>query len=257
MANLIGPVVAAAGPTSQVWSTSPFPHTVGAMANDQDGNQYLYVSAVTAVSGPGILVSITPDHQVAPLLHTTRLNARVGVAMARMDTNVAGWVQVYGVAFVQGNNMAANAVGVGASTDATSIGVLTSTSEADANGLLCIPQLVVTSPTGTLNLVERAGAANTQSSLVSDVSNTQFGALNVIQGMYLLTAAQVSALPDRIITDHWPTVTSPVSAVSNTSGPVTLTTLVSGTTAVAGHIGGEWIVYLNYPILSGNPTSDA
>ena len=73
----------------------------------------------------------------------------------------------------------------------------------------------------------------------------------------LLTAAQVSALPDRIITDHWPTVTSPVSAVSNTTGPVTLTTLVSGTTAVAGHIGGEWIVYLNYTILSGNPTSDA
>ena len=95
MALLTGPsITAAAGPTSQVWSTSPFPHTLGAMARDNDGNQYLYTSAVTAVSGPGILVSITADHRVAPLLHTSLLVARVGVAMARMDTNVAGWVQV-------------------------------------------------------------------------------------------------------------------------------------------------------------------
>ena len=207
------------------------------------------------MSGPGILVSITADHFVAPLLHTSGLQARVGVAQTRLDPDQAGWVQIYGVAFVQGNNMAANAVGTGSSTDATSIGVLTSTSEADARSLRPIPQLVVTSPTGTLNFAEAALADNQQSSLVSDASNTQLGALNVIEGMYLLSAAQVSALPDAFITAHWPTVTSPVSAVSDTSGPVTLTTLVSGTTVVAGHIGGEWVVYLNFPKLSGNLTS--
>ena len=255
MAHLTGPAItAAAGPTSEVWSTSPFPHSLGAMARDNDGNQYIYVSCATAVAGAGILVSLTADHFVAPLLHTSGLAARVGVAQHQLAVGEAGWVQVYGVAFVQGNNMAANAVGVGSSTDATSIGVLTSTSEQDALGLVCIPQLVVTSPTGTLNFAERwSAAAESDSSLVSAASNTNLGALNVIQGMYLLSAAQVSALPDRIITEHWPTVTSPVSAVSNTTGPVTLTSYVSGTTG--GHIGGEWIVFLNFPIVTGNLTS--
>lgn len=254
MAHLTGPAITAAGATSDVFSTSPFPQQLGTQQRDNDGNIYLFCSCVTAVAGAGILVSITADHQVAPLLHTSGLVARVGVAQKQLAVGEAGWVQVYGIAFVQGNNMAANAVGVGASTDATSIGVLTSTSEADALGLVCIPQLVVTSPTGTLNFAARWSAAlESDSSLVSAASNTNTGALNVIQGMYLLSAAQVSALPDRLITAHWPNVTSPVSAVSDTSGPVTLTTYVSGTTG--GHIGGEWVVFLNYPAVTGNLTS--
>lgn len=255
MANLVGPsAIATAGPTSNVYTT-PYPHAVGTMARDNDGNQYVFVSCLTAVAGPGILVSIDAIHQVAPLLHTSGLAARVGVAQHQMLVGEGGWVQIYGVAFVQGNNMAANAVGVGNSTDATSIGVLTSTSEADALALVCIPQLVVTSPTGTLNFAARwaGGAVESDSSLVSAASNTNVGALNVIQGMNLLSAAQVSALPDAMITAHWPTVTSPVSAVSNTTGPVTLTTYVSGTTG--GHIGGEWVVFLNYPVVTGNLTS--
>lgn len=254
MAHLHGQgPIGAAGQTSIVFTT-PYPHTIGARMRDKDGNEYLFVQCATAVAGAGILVSITADHKAAPLLHTSGLQARVGVAQHQMAAAEAGWVQIYGVAFVQGNNMAANAVGVGSSTDATSIGVLTSTSEQDALGLACIPQLVVTSPTGTLNLAGRwAAAAESDSSLVSAASNTNLGALNVIEGMYLLSAAQVSALPDALITAHWPNVTSPVSAVSDTSGPVTLTTYVSGTTG--GHIGGEWVVYLNYPAVNGNLTS--
>lgn len=254
MAQLIGQsAIAAAGPTSNVYTT-PYPHNLGARANDNDGNQYIFVACRTAVAGAGILVSITADNYAAPLLHTSGLQARVGVAQHQMAVGEAGFVQIYGIAFVQGNNMAANAVGVGASTDATSIGVLTSTSEQDALGLACIPQLVVTSPTGTLNLAGRwAAPAESDSSLVSAASNTNLGALNVIEGMFLLSAAQVSNLPDALITAHWPNVTSAVSAVSDTSGPVTLTTYVSGTTG--GHIGGEWVVFMNYPAVNGNLTS--
>ncbi len=239
------------GPTSAVFTT-PYPHSLGERSRDKRGNEYMFVQCVTAVAGDGILVSITPDCMAAPLLHTSTLNARVGVAQHQLAVGEAGWVQIYGIAFVQGNNMAANAVGVGASTDATSIGVLTSTSEADAFGLACIPQLVVTSPTGTLNLAARAlGAVESDSSLVSAVSNPQLGALNEILGMSLLSAADVSALPNQYITDRYG-ITS-VSPVSNTTGPVTLTTYVSGTTG--GHIGGEWVVFLNYPMLAGRQTS--
>lgn len=254
MAQLIGPgPIGQAGPTSQVFTT-PFPHRLGETARDYRGNEYLFVQCVTAIQGEGTLVSITADNQAAPLLHTSLLNARVGVAQKQMLTTEAGWVQIYGIAFVQGNNVGNTAVGTGASTDATSIGVLSSTSEIDAFGITCVPQLAVTSPSGTLNFAPKWDAATgTQSSLSSDASNLPTAALNVILGMHLLTGAQVSALPDAYITERWPSVTSPVSAVSNTSGPVTLTTYVSGTTG--GHIGGEWVVFLNYPMLQGNITS--
>lgn len=260
MANMVGPgPVGTAGPTSAVFTT-PYPHALGDRAKDKRGNEYMFVQCVTAVAGEGTLVSITADNLAAPLLHTSLLNARVGIAQHQMLVAEAGWVQIYGIAFVQGNNMAANEVGVGSSTDATSIGVLTSTSEADVFDLRPIPQLVVTSPTGTINFAARyTAAAEDQSSLVSASSNTPLDALNQILGMFLLSAAQVSALPDNYITERYPMAgtTSPVSgalaAVTNTTGPVTLTTYVSGTTG--GHIGGEWVVFLNYPVLSGNKTS--
>src|SRR3990167_6698463 len=170
MAQLTGPSIVAAGPTPNVYTT-PYPHELGARARDKDGNEHIFVQCVTAVAGAGILVSITADNRAAPLLHTSGLQARVGVAQKHMAVDEAGWAQIYGIAFVQGNNMAANAVGTGSSTDATSIGVLTSTSEADVLGLACIPQLVVTSPTGTLNLARRWGAAEAAgSSLVSAAS---------------------------------------------------------------------------------------
>ena len=254
MAFMIGQgPVGQAGGTSQVFTT-PYPHSLGERARDKRGNEYMFCQARTAVAGEGILVSITVDNFVAPLLHTGGLEARVGVAQKQLAVDEAGWVQIYGVAFVQGNNAAAGDAGVGASTDATSIGVLVSTSESDAFALACVPQLAVTSPTGTLSLSPRyTDAAGTQTSLSSVVSSMPLGMVQTILGMSLLSAAQVSNLPDSYITDRWPTVTSPVSAVSATSGPVTLTTYVSGTTG--GHIGGEWVVFLNYPMLSGSLTS--
>ena len=67
--------------------------------------------------------------------------------------------------------------------------------------------------------------------------------------MYWLKPADVSALPDSYFTARFNNVTSPVSAVSNTTGPVTLTTRATS------HLGGEYYVWLNYPYLMGNRTS--
>ena len=248
MSRLQGPSMGFAGPTSETWTT-PYPHAVGTKARDKDGNEYLFCSAVTAVAGNGILVSITADHQIAPLLGTSLLAARVGIAMQTLAVGAAGWVQIYGVAFVQGNAASANLAG--ATTNATSLSVAnTSVTDGDAFGLFPRPQFVVTSPTGTIAFqVGTEDALGGSDSLVSLSSNV-FGAMvNYIYGMYLMTAAQVSALPDRLITERWPNVTSPVSAVSDTSGPVTLTTLATS------HIGGEYVVYLNYPYVSGVRTS--
>ena len=240
-----GPI-GASGPTSQVWTT-PYPHGLGERARDKAGNEYMFVQCLTAVAGSGLLVSITSDGLVAPLLNTSLLVCRVGVAQTTMAVGDGGWVQIYGTAFVQGNNSFNNA----ASTELTSIGAGVSTSEADANGLQPVPQFAVTSPTGTLSLVPLGGAdEEVRSSLVSLSSNVQpFGNINIINGMYLLTATAVSNLPNAFIIAQYPTVTSPVSAVSNTTGPVTLTTLATS------HIGGEWVVFLNYPYLSGIRTS--
>ena len=232
-----------AGPTTESWTT-PFPHALGTKARDKDGNEYLFCQAVTAVAGSGILVSITADHQIAPLLATSLLAARVGIAMQTLAAAAGGWVQVYGVAFVQGGGMGAG------STELTSLaGDFVSVSEGDAFTLYPRPQLVVTTPTGTLGLMAGPQDSFMTSEIASLSSNTHFGLINLIQGMYLLTQAQVSALPDRFITEHWPNVTSPVSAVSATSGAVTLTT------AATSHIGGEYVVYLNYPYLAGVRTS--
>ena len=232
-----------AGPTSEVWTT-PFPHALGTKARDKDGNEFLFCQAVTAVAGSGILVSITADHQIAPLLNTSLLAARVGIAMQTIAAASGGWVQVYGIAFVQGGAMAAG------STELTSLnGSGVSVSEGDAFTLYPRPQLVVTSPTGTLGLHEGVSDDTNTSEVASLSSNAPFGNINIIHGMYLLSQAQVSALPDRLITEHWPNVTSPVSAVSATSGAVTLTT------AATSHIGGEFVVYLNYPYLAGVRTS--
>jgi hypothetical protein len=199
------------------------------------------------------LVSIDANHQAAPLLATSLLATRVGVARStEASAGVsAGWVQIYGVAFVWAKGFAAE------STDATSISDGSSVSEQEDFGLSPTPQLAATSPSGSIGWV--AGASDdldaNGSSLVSESSNI-FGYHNqVIQGMFFLSAAQVSDLPDRIITARYPTVTSPVSAVSNTTGPVTLTTMVSHSSGAAPHLGGEMVVFLNYPYLPAVRTS--
>ena len=249
-----GPI-GAAGPTSATWTT-PFPHALGDRARDKRGNEYLFVQCDTAVAGEGILVNISTNNHVVPLLHTGGILARVGVAQHQLLVDEGGWVQIYGTAFVQGNNsQCTSAVGQAPnSTDLTSVNTITSVSDLDTtNGLLPCPQLNVTSPTGTLGFVFGIGTAAEDTSLTSLVSNTAYGMYNLIQGMYILTAADVSNMPNAYITERWPNVTSPVSAVSNTTGVVTLTSYVSGSTG--GHIGGEFVVFLNYPVTTGRFTS--
>lgn len=239
MSRLIGAgIVGAAGPTSQVWTT-PYPHALGDKARDKDGNEYVFCSADVAVAGDGIVVSISAHNTVAPLLSTSLLAARVGIARQTMAAAEGGWVQIYGIAFVQ--------MSTAASTELTSVNVANvSVSEGDANGLFPIPQLVVTSPTGTLSLV--AGQADGDpTSLTSVTSAPLFGNVNRILGIYVMSVADVSALPDRFIFDRYG-ITS-VSPVSNTSGVVTLTTRATS------HVGGEMVVFLNFPYLEGIRTS--
>jgi hypothetical protein len=157
----------------------------------------------------------------------------------------AGWVQIYGTAFVW-------AKGSTASTDATSLytnGV--SVSEGDANGLLPAPQLVVTSPSGSLGWVAE-GQLTSQTTLL--VSDFPYNKVLIIRGMYILSQAQVSDLPSSLITERYPNTTSPVSAVTDTSGPVTLVTH-STATSVGFHPGGEMVVFLNYPYMEGQATT--
>ena len=246
-----GPI-GASGPTSQVWTT-PYPHKPGERARDKSGNEYLFVQCFVAVAGSGILVSISSDNLAVPLLITSLLSGRVGVAQTTMAVGDGGWVQVYGTAFVQGG--VTQGPGCLNSTDLATVvnqsGTITSVTDGDNFGLLCHPQFTVTSPTGTLGL---AWAANADAvvgavSQVSISSDAVLGCFNPINGMYLLTPAAVSNLSDAFIIAQYPLVTSAVSAVSNTSGNV------SHAVAGTSHIGADYIVFLNYPYLQGLRTS--
>ena len=245
MAFLTGAPLANAGPSSQTWTT-PYPHKPGDKARDKDGNEYVFCNFVTAAAGSGIAVSITPDYTAAPLLGTSLLTGRIGIAGTTVAANEGGWVQVYGLAVVQGTE------GPSASTDLASLHTGgSSVSDDDAGFLWAIPQGGVTSPTGTILFLGGGDAldAVVASSLVSLSSNPQTGNFNIIYGMYFLRPGDVSALPDAYITGKWPTVTSPVSAVSGTTGVVTLTTKATS------HYGGDWFMFLNYPYIMGARTS--
>lgn len=255
MAQLTGhPGAGPAGPTSQLWTT-PWPHALGEKARDKDGNEYVFCAAITTNLGDGALVSIDANNQAAPLLNSSLNPTRVGVwrggtGSAGVD---AGWVQIYGVSFVWYKGAAASTDNISQASLAANAGV--SVSESDAFGLFPTPQVVVTSPSGTLGLLAGVSDELAESSLVS-LSSNGFGAMvNIIKGMFVLTAAQVSNLPDRLFTARFTNTTSPVSAVSNTSGPVTLTSYVSHASGAAIHPGGELAVFLNYPYLEGIRTS--
>lgn len=245
MAFLTGAPLANAGPSSQTWTT-PFPHKPGDKARDKDGNEYVFCSFLLAVAGSGVVVSITPTFEAAPLLGTSLLTGRVGVAGTTVAAAEGGWVQVYGLAAVMGG-------GDNSSTDASVAAANggTSVSEADAGSVWFDPQKQVTSPSGTLSLysVDSSDTNPWTSEVATLTSNTWHGQRNTIWGMYWLKPADVSALPDSYFTARFNNVTSPVSAVSNTTGPVTLTTRATS------HLGGEYYVWLNYPYLMGNRTS--
>jgi hypothetical protein len=230
MARLVGPgIIGPPGPTSDIYTT-PFPVRPGDKARDKDGNEYVFCAFVTSNVSGGVLVSIDSSYNAAPLLGTARLGSRVGIAMtgATATTN-GGWVQIYGLHL---------AVQVSGATDSDG-GSANLSSDQSVNYWL-IPQTSVTTPSGTLAMV----LTGTGTSIAE--SSTE---ANLIWGMWLVPAAEVSAIEDAKWIDMYPLVTSPVSAVSATSGAVTL---ISGTTnGTSMHTGTTRPIYLNYPYVNG------
>mgnify|MGYP001587806587 CR=1 FL=1 len=160
MSQLIGPgPIVQAGPTSQLFTT-PWPHKLGEIARDTDGNEYMFVDFEIATF-PGVLVGITDANLAHPLLGTALLPERVGVAMTNATSADAGWVQVYGLH---------NAVQTGATSDGF---VSDSTVE-----YTLVPQASVGSPSGALGVIASA---------------TTIGQ-NVIYGMWLSLLSTVSNL---------------------------------------------------------------
>lgn len=225
MAHLVGPgLIGAAGPTSQTWTT-PFPHKPGDKARDKFGNEYVFVEFITTNVSGGVLVQIDATYRAFPLLGTARVGGRVGVAMTGATAATdGGWVQIYGV------HLAVQSTGA-ADSDALS-------SDQTVDYILR-PQTSVTTPSGTLGMV--LSEANT--SIEASTNYTP------IYGMWLVPDTEVSNIPDAFWTDLYSGTTSPVSAVSNTSGPVTLTTATTNGTSM--HTGNARPVFLNYPYVTG------
>lgn len=229
MPRIVGPgLIGAAGPVSDIYTT-PFPHKPGDKARDKRGNEYVFVAYTGNVSG-GVVVAIDSMYNATPLLGTARVGSRVGIAMTGATANTnGGWVQIYGMHI---------AVQVSGATDSDG-GSANLSSDQTVNYIL-IPQTSVTTPSGTLAMVAfTAGTSIAESSVEA----------NRIWGMWLVPAAEVSAIPDADWLDVYSNVTSPVSAVSNTSGAVTL---ISGTTnGTSIHTGTSRPVFLNYPWVNG------
>lgn len=229
MSQLVGSGgVGPAGPTSQTWTT-PWPHRLGERSRDVYGNEFVFCQFITTNVAAGILVSINSMFQAAPLLGTARIGSRVGVAMTGATaTTDAGWVQIYGVHLaVQSGN------------DSDSDGGSAYRVSDQSVDYVLIPQTSVTTPSGTLGFV--IAEANT-----SVEASTNY---RPILGMWLLPAGEVSQIPDARIIEQWPDVTSPVSAVSATSGAVTLVAGVTNGTSM--HTGTTYMVVLNYPYYAG------
>lgn len=138
MSQLIGPgPIGVAGPTSVVYAT-PWPHKLGEVARDVEGNEYLFVDFQIAVF-PGVLVGINDQNQAHPLLGTAGLPERVGVVITDATSAQAGWVQVYGLH----NAVQTGAASGGFASDQTVEYTL-------------IPQGSVGTPSGTLALIASA-----------------------------------------------------------------------------------------------------
>jgi hypothetical protein len=228
MAQLTGPSIGHAGPTSAIFST-PFPHKPGDKARDTDGNEYLFVD-FTATVYFGCLVQINALNQAAPLLGTALKAFRVGVVCSGTPTTDAGahptsdnggWVQIYGLH---------PAVQTGtASGGGVSDGTV---------AYWCIPQTSVGTPSGTLSVV--AQAAGTSIAQASSDGNR-------IYNMWLVNMDEVTDLT------NYP-------GASAASGPVTV--LPNGETSgtnTSAFIGQTYACFLNYPYVTGItvPLSDA
>lgn len=232
MGGLTGPVQAFGGATSE-FHTTPFPHTPGARANDNEGNQYMYVDFTSPVYY-GCLVQINSLNQAAPLLGTANEPYRVGVVMGGTASSAnhptsdnAGWVQIYGLH---------PAVQTGVVTDG---GV----SAAAGGAYFCIPQTSVGTPSGVLSLRAQATA-------VSVINTSTEG--NVIYNMWVVDFGEVSNLTT------WP-------GSSGASGPSSANFSVGDATSGANtsaFIGQTYAVFMNYPYVTGisvplvNATSD-
>lgn len=220
MANLIGQGPHAAGSPTSEFVSAPFPHSPGARARDQEGNEYLYVK-FTANTYYGCLVQIDSMSNAAPLLGTAKIAYRVGVVVSgtpSTDNHPAaghgGWVQIYGIH---------SAVQTGVVTDG---GV-----SATAGGsYFCIPQTSVGTPSGVL-------ALQVQGTAVSTINTSTEG--NVIHGMWVVDFAETSNL-----------TTFP--GTSATSGPVSRDILNATSGAnTSAFIGQTYAVFMNYPYVTG------
>lgn len=89
--------IGAPHPTSEV-ATTPFPLTVGSRMSDASGNEYLYCDFTGTVYSEQP-VEIAADYTAQALGASGR--GLVGIACAAATSDNAGWVQIYGRAFVQ------------------------------------------------------------------------------------------------------------------------------------------------------------
>jgi hypothetical protein len=97
MANLTGHAGAAPHPTSEV-ATTPFPIQLGTRMRDSAGNEYIYCDYTGTVFA-GTPVQINSDFTAAKVGITGR--GAFGVVTSGGTSDNAGWVQIYGRAYVQ------------------------------------------------------------------------------------------------------------------------------------------------------------
>ena len=120
MAELTGHAGVFPGGTSNVYSTSPLPISVGTRAKDVAGNEYVFVSFGAAVS-PGVWVIINDLHVGTPIDDISG-PGRVGIVMGTSPTsNDAGWVQIYGLNIIAQTNTATDLVSTGIGLRPTSV----------------------------------------------------------------------------------------------------------------------------------------
>jgi hypothetical protein len=93
MANLTGPTVVAAHPTSEV-ATTPYPHVLGDTMKS-NGKEFIYLKFTTTVyNGVTVSISIDGNFTAAPLAEQHQ--GPVGVTVTPASANEAGWVQIWG-----------------------------------------------------------------------------------------------------------------------------------------------------------------
>ena len=177
--------IGSAGPTSAVFTT-PFPHQPGERSRDKQGNEYVFVDFTASVSG-GILVALDGQFLATPLLGTSLLPSRVGVAMTGATSDNGGWVQIYGTCH-------------GVQTGTASDGLVSDQTVA----YILEPQTSVGTPSGVLSLILGTVTDN----------------VNAIFGMWLSPMGTVS---DYNSSDQY-NFPPPTSATSGPSTAVTATT---------------------------------